>query len=126
MEDIEFLQHFGGMNPGERFYKMAPHLKPEEKKVAGYTQILTDDGPKIVPIFECKPDYHKLTEETIEDDDPIITYKIVLKPDVDREAYRKLFPDFTMDQFLDGIAESLQNKKPIRRGIPWKNIFRKR
>ena len=29
MEDIEFLQHCGGMNPGERFYKIAPHLKPD-------------------------------------------------------------------------------------------------
>lgn len=124
MEDIEFLQHCGGMNPGERFYKMAPHLKPEEKTVAGYTQILTDDGPKIVPIFECKPDYHKLTEETIEDDDPIITYKIVLKPGFDPSKY--FLTDYAFGDFLDDVAKELQNEKPIRRGIPWKNIFRKK
>lgn len=32
MQDIEFLQYFGGMNPGERFFKIAPHLKPEPPK----------------------------------------------------------------------------------------------
>lgn len=67
MEDIEFLQHFGGMNPGERFYKMAPHLKPKEdtRVVVEIPDVplVTADGNLIrgtYTIREVKPKYKSL------------------------------------------------------------------
>lgn len=70
MEDIEFLQNFGGMNPGERFYKMAPHLKPEDKDSSVILEIpdvplVTADGDIIkgtYTIREVKPKYQSLSE----------------------------------------------------------------
>lgn len=119
MEDIEFLQHFGGMNPGERFYKMAPHLKPE-KRIVGYTKVLTPQGYIEAPIYEKEPEYKKLIE-----DDEIVTLRIVPKKGADFTKYFITDPD-AMNKFLDGVAQELQSKKPIKRGMPWKNIFRKK
>ena len=63
MEDIEFLQHCGGMNPGERFYKMAPHLKPKEE--------VKDDDEIIRIKASLKPGFdaskYFVTEYTFED-----------------------------------------------------------
>ena len=66
MEDIEFLQHFGGMNPGERFYKMAPHLKPKDASVVVEipdVPLVTANGNLIrgtYTIREVKPKYESL------------------------------------------------------------------
>lgn len=118
-EDIEFLQHCGGMNPGEKFYKQNPHLKPE-KRIAGYTKVLTPQGYIEAPIYEKEPEYKKLTA-----DDEIVILRVVPNEGADLTKYFVKDPD-AMNKFLDGVAQKLQNKKPIKRGIPWKNTFRKK
>lgn len=68
----------------------------------------------------------KKTEQlnSIHEDDEIVRIKASLKPGFDASKY--FVTEYSMGDFLDAVAKDLQNKKPIRRGIPWKNIFRRK